>query len=136
MKAQPCDYLGQLEQLGPTGQWAVERIIALTLENLRLKEQLESARASIQQLNERLEQLQAAAHRQAAPFRRGDNQRDPHPARPGRKAGHLASFRPKPEPLMNRFKCPWRSARTAAGRWTQKVRWSNTSKRSQRCVHA
>ena len=97
MSHQPRDYLEQLEQMGLAGQWAVERIIALTLENLRLKEQLQSARASNQQLDERLEQLQRQAHRQAAPFRRGEDQRNPHPTRPGRKAGHPASFRPKPE---------------------------------------
>jgi len=78
----------------------------LTLENLRLKEQLESARASLQQLDERFEQLQTAAHRQAAPFRRADNQRHAHPARPGRKAGHLASFRPKPQHIDEEVHVP------------------------------
>jgi len=89
--------LEQLEQLGPAGQWACERIIALTLENLRLRQQLDTAGASLHQLEQRLEQLQQEAHRQAAPFRRPEEQRHPHPARPGRQAGHAGSFRPRPE---------------------------------------
>jgi transposase len=92
--------------MGPSGQWAVERIIALTLENLRLKGQLESARASIQQLDERLEQLHRQAHRQVAPFRRAEHQRDAHPARPGRPSGHPASFRPQPDQLDERVHVP------------------------------
>lgn len=90
-------YLEQLEHLGPAGQWACERIIALTLENLRFKQQLDAAKASLRQLEDRLEQLNKQAHRQAAPFRRAQEERNPRPARPGRKAGHPASFRPKPE---------------------------------------
>lgn len=93
------EHLLALEGLGPAGQWACERIIALTLENLRLQEQLAAAQASLQQLEQRLEQVEQQAHRQAAPFRRSESQRDPHPARPGRKAGHPASFRPRPEPI-------------------------------------
>ena len=99
-------YLEQLEQLGPPGQWAVERIIALTLENLRLKEELASSRAAIQHLEERLEQVEREAHRQAAPFRRGEQERNPHPCRPGRKAGHPASFRPKPEHIDQQIHVP------------------------------
>jgi len=106
MNGPACDYLRQLEQMGLTGQWAVEKIIALTVENLRLKEQVESARVENQQLAERLEQLQREAHRQAAPFRRQDNQRNTHPARPGRPAGHPASFRPKPEHIDERIHVP------------------------------
>ncbi len=121
MTDQPCDYLRQLELLGPTGQWAVERIIALTLENLRLKEQLESARASLQQLDERFEQLQTAAHRQAAPFRRPDNQRQAHPARPGRKAGHPASFRPKPEHVDEQVQVPLPACPHCGGAVEQKT---------------
>src|SRR2546426_3124865 len=121
MTDQPCDYLRQLELMGPTGQWAVERIIALTLENLRLKEQLESARASIQQLDERFEQLQTAAHRQAAPFRRPDHERQAHPARPGRKAGHPASFRPKPEHIDEKVQVPLQACPHCGGAVDQKI---------------
>lgn len=90
------EHLQDLEGLGPAGQWACQRIIALTVENLRLQEQLQAAQASQRQLEERLEQLEQGAHRQAAPFRRAESERNPHPGRPGRKAGHAGSFRPRP----------------------------------------
>ena len=90
------EYLQELEGLGPAGQWACERIIALTLEHLRLQEQLKATQASQRQLEERLAQLEQQAYRQAAPFRRAEPERNPHPGRPGRKAGHAGSFRPQP----------------------------------------
>lgn len=90
------EYLQALEGLGPAGQWACERIIALTLEKLRLEEQLKAAQASQRQLEDRLEQLEQQAYRQAAPFRRTEPERNPRPGRPGRKAGHAGSFRPQP----------------------------------------
>ena len=90
-------YLEQLEQGGPAGQWASQRIVALTVENLRLKQQLDTLEATVRQLEQRVEELNKQAHRQAAPFRRADKQRNAHPGQPGRKAGHPASFRPKPE---------------------------------------
>ena len=99
-------YLEQLEHLGPAGQWAGERIIALTLENLRCQQQLDTAQAALRQLEQRLEQLEKEAHRQAAPFRRAQAERNPHPGRPGRKAGHPASFRPKPEHVDEQIHVP------------------------------
>jgi hypothetical protein len=100
------DPLEQLEQLGPAGQWACQRIIALSLENLRFKQQLDTAQAALRQLEERLEQLQQEAHRQAAPFRRAQEARNPRPGRPGRKAGHPASFRPKPDHVDEQIHVP------------------------------
>jgi hypothetical protein len=91
------EYLPELERLGPAGQWAGERIIALTVENLRLKQQLDTAQAALRQLEERVEQLQREAHRQAAPFRRDEDERNRSPGRPGRKAGHAGRFRPRPD---------------------------------------
>jgi hypothetical protein len=88
--------LQQLEHCGEIGQWAVEYILQLTLENVRLKSQLEQAQAQIQQQDAQLEELQRQAHRQAAPFRRPESQRNPHPGPPGRKAGHVGFYRPKP----------------------------------------
>ena len=100
------EYLRQLARLGPAGQWAQDRIIALTLENLRLKQQWDNAQATVRQLEERVEQLQQQAHRQAAPFRRADKERSPHPGRPGRKAGHPAHFRPKPAHIDEQIHVP------------------------------
>jgi hypothetical protein len=59
-------YLEQLGQLGPVGQWARDRIITLTLEKLTCQQQVDAAQASIRQLEQRMEQLQKQAHRQAA----------------------------------------------------------------------
>lgn len=103
--------LQQLEQLGQLGQWAMEYILQLTLENVRLKSQWEQAQAQIQQQEAQLEELQRQTHRQAAPFRRPETERNAHPARPGRKAGHVGFYRPKPEQVdeqirVNLERCP------------------------------
>ncbi len=89
--------LEQLEQLGELGQWATEFILRLTVENVQLKGQLEQAQAQIKQQAAQVEELQRQAHRQAAPFRRAESERNPRPARPGRKAGHPGCYRPRPE---------------------------------------
>jgi transposase len=91
-----AEHLQELELLGEPGQWAVEHILRLTLENVQLKGQLEQAQAQIKKQDQQLEELQRQAHRQAAPFRRPESERNPHPAPPGRKAGHPGSYRPKP----------------------------------------
>lgn len=89
--------LQQLEHLGELGQWAVEHIVQLTLKTVQLERQLEEARAQIKKQDEQWQELQRQAHRQAAPFRRPETERNPHPARPGRKAGHAGFYRPKPD---------------------------------------
>lgn len=99
MNQPACQHLEQLEKLGPVGQWAVDRIIALTVENLKLKQQLQQLEARNRQLEQQLEQAQRQAHRQAAPFRRPECKRSPNPGRPGRKAGHEGSFRPRPQQI-------------------------------------
>jgi len=103
--------LQQLEQLGQLGQWAMDYILQLTLENVRLKSQLEQAQAQIKHQEAQLEELQRQAHRQAAPFGRPQTERNPHPARPGRKAGHVGFYRPKPQQVdehirVNLERCP------------------------------
>ena len=79
MNQSACDYLAELETLGAVGQWACQRIIGLTVENLGLKKQLEGAQAANRQLERRLEQLERQAHRQAAPFRRDESERSCQP---------------------------------------------------------
>lgn len=106
MSLSAYEYLAQLEQLGVVGQWARDQIITLTIENTRLQQELKSAQASLEQLSERLDQVQRQAYRQAAPFRRAEEERNRHPARPGRKAGHPASFRPKPDHIDERIHVP------------------------------
>jgi transposase len=92
----PAQYLQDLQSLGAAGQWACEQIIALTVENVRLRQQLEAAQASQRQLDHRLQELERQAHRQAAPFRRPQRQEHAPLGRPGRKAGHAGSFRAVP----------------------------------------
>jgi hypothetical protein len=120
MNGEAREYLAQLEPLGPAGQWALERIIALTVENLRLKQELEAARSACQQLEQRLEQLNQEAHRQAAPFRRAERERNPHPGRPGRKAGHPASFRTRPETIDEYVAVPLAGCPRCGGAVTDK----------------
>jgi hypothetical protein len=101
-----AEHLQELEGLGEPGQWAVEHILRLTLENVQWKRQWEQAQAQIKKQDEQLEELQRQAHRQAAPFRRPESQRNPHPARPGRKAGHRGSYRPKPDQVDEQIRVP------------------------------
>ena len=96
--------LQELERLGAPGQWAVEHILQLTLELVRLKRELEEARAQIQKQDEQLEALQRQAHRQAAPFRRPETERSTHAGRPGRKGGHAGFYRPKPDQVDERIR--------------------------------
>ena len=114
------EHLQALETMGPAGQWACERIIALTLDNLRLKERVDAVQACNRQLEERLEQLQRQAHRQAAPFRRAEAEHNFHPGRPGRKAGHAANFRPRPAHIDEEIHVPLESCPRCAGAVCQK----------------
>jgi transposase len=100
------EYLQQLEQLGPAGQWAREQIITLTLEKVGFQKQLEAAQATVRQLEQRVEQLQKQAYRQAAPFRRPDKERNGRPGRPGRKGGHRGRCRPKPDHIDEQIHVP------------------------------
>ena len=100
----PTDYLADLEHLGEAGRWALDRIIALTIENTQLRRQLQEkdarlqeSQAALQRADEQLELWQRAAYRQAAPFRRAEQERNPNPARPGRKPGHVGAYRSKPD---------------------------------------
>jgi transposase len=120
MNEQARQHLQALEGMGPAGQWACEQIIALTVESLRLKEQLAAAQTSNRQLEERLEQLDRQAHRQAAPFRRPEAQRNTHPARAGRQAGHLGSFRARPEHIDQTVYVPLESCPQCGGALSQK----------------
>jgi predicted nucleic acid-binding Zn-ribbon protein len=58
----PPERLQALEQLGESGHWAVEYIVQLTLEIVRLQRELEAARAQISQQEEQLQELQRQAH--------------------------------------------------------------------------
>ena len=61
-----------------------------------LREENARLRARIEALEARLEQLERAAHRQAAPFRLAEAKRTQDPKRPGRQAGHPGAYRARP----------------------------------------
>jgi len=73
-------------------------------ESERLENRLEDANRRIQEANreiadlqEKLEEAQRAAHRQAAPFRVPEARRKANPKSPGRAKGHRGVCRPKPD---------------------------------------
>lgn len=80
----------------------------LTLENAQLRQ-------TIEDLLKRLEELERAAHRQAAPFRRPESKRKPPEThrKAGRPAGHAPSWRPRPERIDEEIVVPL--PRDAAG---------------------
>jgi transposase len=101
--------------LGVAGQWAWNQIIALSLENRRLKEQLQALQASHQKLEQTLCEWQRQAHRSAAPFRRVQTERSAPPGRPGRPKGHLGSFRPAPAHVDEVIQVPLESCPHCGG---------------------
>ncbi len=113
MSRHPTDYLAELQRLGEAGQWAYDRIIALTIENTQLRRQLQDkeaklqeSQAALQRADEQRELWQRQAHRQAAPFRRTEPERNPNPARPGRKPGHVGAYRAKPDHIDDHVQVP------------------------------
>jgi transposase len=71
-----------------------------------LQEQLRQKNQELSQQLEKLEQAQRAAFRQAAPFRREEKDRVEQPKRPGRKAGHPGSYRPRPQHIDHTIEVP------------------------------
>src|SRR5579862_5659445 len=113
MSRPATEHLWELQHLGQTGQWAYERIVALTIENTQLRQQLQEketklqeSQAALQRADEQLEQWQRQAYRQAAPFRRTEQEHNPNPARPGRKPGHVGAYRSKPDHIDDHAHVP------------------------------
>src|SRR5579864_5606744 len=113
MSGPAAEYLSELEHLGQAGRWAYDRIIALTIENTQLRQQLQEkdaklqeSQAALQRANEQLELWQRQACRQAAPFRRTEQDRNPIPARPGRKPGHVGAYRSTPDHIDQHVHVP------------------------------
>jgi len=91
------------------------RIEELEAENARLREalavrdaQIEQLRQLIKQLQDRIEELERAAARQAAPFRRKDKDRKPpeQHGKPGRKPGHPPARREEPPHIDDHVEMP------------------------------
>lgn len=68
-------------------------------ENRLLRAQVEMLTESLEEAQKRIEELERAGKRQAAPFRRRESQKKPGEKKnsPGRKPGHKPSWRPKPD---------------------------------------
>jgi transposase len=80
----------------------------LEQENEELKRRLEKAQSEIQEAQARIEELERVAARQMAPFRRREELTVP-PAekkRPGRKAGHPGTRRPRPRQIHAEVNVP------------------------------
>ncbi len=67
----------------------------LRTENAALRKQRAELEALVKELHSQLEAALRASKRQAAPFSKGAPKREP--KRPGRKAGHPAAYRPRPQ---------------------------------------
>jgi hypothetical protein len=65
-----------------------------------LRELLDAALKRLAEVEKRLEEVERTAHRQAAPFRRPEEQRKADKGKPGRKKGHPPAFR-KPPPVVD-----------------------------------
>jgi transposase len=63
-------------------------------------ERIEQQQKQLEELERRVEELEREAHRQAAPFRRPEEQRSRNPRSPGRPKGHPGSYR-KPPPQVD-----------------------------------
>jgi hypothetical protein len=81
-----------------------EQILALLRECEGLRAALQQKNQELVRLEEKLAQTAQRAFRQAAPFRVPDERRNPSPGRPGRRAGHPGSYRPKPTRIDQRVK--------------------------------
>ena len=140
MSRPATEYLSELPHLGQAGQWAYDRIIALSIENAQLRQQLQEkeaklqeSQADLQRADEQLEFWQRQAHRQAALFRRTEQERNPNPGRPGRKPGHVGAYRAKPDHIMTTCTCRWRTVRIVTVHSRTSAPWFNTSRNSRWC---
>ena len=78
-------------------QCPCEEVARLRLANEVLRAQLAEARGRLEEQDKRIEELERASARQAAPFRVPDEQRKKDKKKPGRKKGHKASWRRVPD---------------------------------------
>ena len=87
------------EALAETNARLATENLGLEQENVRLKEALEKAQ-------ERIDELERTAARQAAPFRRRETLKVAEPKRPGRRAGHRGVRRERPRHVDQVIEAP------------------------------
>jgi transposase len=101
-----------------------ELIEQLRAENAQLRKQLADALSTVARLEQenrdlrlRLEELEKAAARQAAPFRRPESKKVPaqQKKRPGRQEGHPGSYRRKPDYVDEEVEVPLTSCPCCGG---------------------
>lgn len=95
--------------MGQLVDWIVrqaEQILALVAQCEAFRAELVQKNGQIVQLEQKLEETQRRAFRQAAPFRLPESRREGSPRRPGRPKGHPGSYRPKPTQIDQRIKVP------------------------------
>jgi transposase len=83
-----------------------EQIVALMGERDALRVEVRQKNQEVAALEEKLEQTQRRAFRQAAPFRVSEERRHRQPRRPGRRRGHPGSCRRKPTRIDQHLKVP------------------------------
>ena len=94
------------EQLAEQNALLQGRVLDLERENAALKADNQKLGETIAQLQQRLDEVERASHRQAAPFRIDEQRRKHDPKRPGRKPGHEASWRRKPDHVDEQITVP------------------------------
>ena len=85
------------------------RMMELLVQRDALQTELQTKNQQIVQLEEKLQQTEQRAFRQAAPFRIPESQRHPSPGRPGRAKGHPGSYRLKPTRIDEHLHVPLRA---------------------------
>jgi len=108
---------GSVETDGCAGCRELGEQLAAALARVeQLEGLLEASRRLTAGLNQRLEELEAQAHRPAARFRVPESRRKPSKAKPGRKRGHLPTTGPELRGAGGRMHRPPARTTSAAAR--------------------
>jgi hypothetical protein len=97
-----CPRCRKLEKQLLAARSQIERLTVAVGRMAQLEGLLEDSRQLIARLNERVEQLEAEANRQAARFRVPESKRKRTKGKPGRKRGHEPAYR-QPPPSVDEF---------------------------------
>ena len=87
------EYRAVLQPLKSDPDKLIENILNLWEDNQLLEERNQEQAEAIKKLTKRVEELERASHRQAAPFRINEDKRSKKPGKPGQKPGHKGHYR-------------------------------------------
>jgi hypothetical protein len=93
-----------VDRILPECQQQAEEIAALRRENAELKDQIAKFHATVKEAMNRVEELERAGHRQAAPFRR--KKKAAEKKKPGRKPGFRGTRRARPPQIDQEVESP------------------------------